>query len=146
MSEQHCIACHGKLTLRGATWICLKCNSEDVDASAVFMEDGQADYVFIDCHGASMYEGDSNTVVEGVMFDDQDSSKYEIVGKAVYAPNHNRKRRIKKDAVGKIRRCQACQDLTVRLRRREGADFYIPSVKHPSRKTLKKVEPVHYEP
>lgn len=146
MSEQHCIACHGKLTLRGATWICLKCNSEDVDASAVFIEDGEADYVFIDCHGATVYEGNSNTVSEGVKFDDNDPNKYEIVGKAVYAPNHNRKRRIKKEALGKIRRCQACQDLTVRLRRREGADFYIPSSRHPGRKSLKKVEPVHYEP
>jgi hypothetical protein len=57
----------------------------------------------------------------------------------VYAPTHSRRRRIKAEAFGKIRRCAACQDLTVRLRRREGPDFFIPSSKHPGRKKLKSV-------
>ncbi|MDH4034406.1 MAG: hypothetical protein OEV80_11475, partial [candidate division Zixibacteria bacterium] len=53
---------------------------------------------------------------------------------------------IKREALGSIRRCQACQDYTVRMRRKEGADFCIPSSKFPHRKTLKSVHHVSYEP
>ena len=34
----------------------------------------------------------------------------------------------------------SCQDYTVRMRRKEGPDFYIPSHKHPNRKKLKSVQ------
>ena len=99
--------------------------------------------MFIECPGATLYEPGTDHVVKGVAFnDDNDPTKgFTIVDRPLYAPTHTHRRRIKLDALGKIRRCQGCQDLTVRMRRREGPDFYIPSSKHPGRKKLKSVLP-----
>ncbi|MCX6826634.1 MAG: hypothetical protein NTV06_05130, partial [candidate division Zixibacteria bacterium] len=63
-----------------------------------------------------------------------------IISHPVYAPEHRKKRIIKKEHHHYIRRCQACQDLTVRLIRREGPDFYIPNSRFPRKKHLKPVE------
>ncbi|MEW5994038.1 MAG: hypothetical protein AB1744_06545 [Candidatus Zixiibacteriota bacterium] len=77
---------------------------------------------------------------------DDPSAGYEIVKHPVYAPNHTKRRRIKREVLGKIRRCQACQDYTVRMRRKEGPDFFIPSSKYPGRKKLKSVHHVTRAP
>jgi hypothetical protein len=98
--------------------------------------------VFIECPGATIYDPETREIVSGVKFiDDNDPSLgYEIIDKQVFAPNHRRRRLIKKEHVGLIRRCQACQDLTVRMIRSEGADFCVPNPRFPHRKRLKSVE------
>ncbi|SYZ74577.1 hypothetical protein TRIP_C90205 [Candidatus Zixiibacteriota bacterium] len=101
-----------------------------------------ADKMFIECPGATVYEPGTRNVVAGVhFFDDSDpSAGYEIIDHAVFAPEHRRRRIIKKEHAHSIRRCQACQDLTVRLMRREGPDFFIPNPRFPRKKRLKPVE------
>ncbi|MFH2035142.1 MAG: hypothetical protein ABIJ45_01965 [Candidatus Zixiibacteriota bacterium] len=98
--------------------------------------------VFIECPGATVYEEGTRNVIAGVEFiDESDPQKgYRIIDQPVYAPEHRKRRMIKKDHINSIRRCQACQDLTVRLIRREGEDFFIPSPKHPRKTKLKSVE------
>jgi len=100
------------------------------------------DKMFIECPGVTVYDSQTREVIAGVEFlDEQDpDAGYRIIGQPVYAPEHRRRRLIKKAHRGLIRRCQACQDLTVRLIRREGPDFYIPSARHPHRRQLKPVE------
>ena len=135
-----CINCGQTLLFSNGTKLCGKCNSEELTLAQVFTESADSDeYIFIECPGASIYEEGTNTVVAGARFlDERDATKgYRIEDHPVYAPDHKRKRRIKKDALGKIRRCQACQDLTVRLRRPEGPDFCIPSSRFPQRSKLK---------
>ncbi len=142
--DRSCINCGQSLIPRGKTWLCPTCNSNQLDETlSIFdgpLEDG---HLFIECPGATMYAPGTDTIVAGAKFhDDNDARRgYEIVDHQVFAPTHTRKRLIKKDALGKIRRCQGCQDYTVRLRRPEGPDFCIPSPKHPSRKKLKSVTP-----
>ena len=100
------------------------------------------DKMFIECPGATVYDPETREVIAGVQFIDEDdpSKGYRIVDQQVFAPEHRRRRLIKKEHLSSIRRCQACQDLTVRLMRREGADFFIPSPKHPRKTKLKSVE------
>ena len=139
-----CINCGQQLIQRAGILICLRCNSDVLSVSEIFIEPPENDdYTFIECPGATLFKESSNEVEAGVRFvDDDDPLKgYEIIDHPVYAPNHKKKRRIKAEAYGKIRRCQACQDLTIRMRRREGPDFFVPSSKHPGRKKLK---PVRY--
>jgi hypothetical protein len=134
---------------RKGVLVCLQCNPEQLHYEELF-EDRRDDdgYVFIDCPGATLYQPGTDIIVAGVKFyDENDPTKgFEIIKQPVYAPTHNKRRRIKSDALGKIRRCQGCQDYTVRMRRREGPDFYIPSVKHPHRTKLKSVEHTSFEP
>jgi len=142
MKKKSCVNCGRPLVLKNGVWFCRSCNSEDLDTSKIFVADFESDgYVFIECPGATLYTTDSHEVAAGVKWrDEKDPSQgYEIVNHPVYAPNHTKRRRIKKEAFGKIRRCQACQDYTVRMRRKEGVDFFIPSPKHPGRKKLKSV-------
>ena len=100
------------------------------------------DKVFIECPGATIYEPGTNNIIAGVRFFDEDdpSKGYEIIGNPVYAPGHRKRRLVKREHAGSIRRCQACQDLTVRMIRREGPDFYIPNHKNPHRRSLKPIE------
>jgi hypothetical protein len=139
-----CINCGKPLTIREGLRVCPHCNSEQVLEVSPFLESSDDDLIFIECPGATLYEDGSDRVSEGVRFiDDSDPSKgFEIVKRQVFAPTHTKRRRIKKEALGKIRRCQGCQDMTVRMRRKEGPDFCIPSVKHPGRTKLKSVLPV----
>jgi hypothetical protein len=144
-----CINCHRKLINKNNTWLCIECNSEDLELSQIFTEDSDIEsYIFLECPGATIYKDGSNEVEAGVRFYDHEKPDkgFEIIGKPTYAPTHKKKRRIKKDQVGRICRCQGCQDYTVRMRRREGADFFIPSTKYPGRKKLKSVHHVAYEP
>lgn len=151
VDTKHCENCNRPLVNQKGVWLCKYCNSKEIDQFTLFRDENQTaddDYIFIECPGATLYEPGTNEVEQGVKYHDRDDplKGYEIVGKAVFAPTHKRKRRIKKDALGKITRCQACQDYTVRMRRREGADFFIPSTKYPGRKKLKTVQHTTYEP
>jgi hypothetical protein len=140
-----CINCGKLLTPRGQVWLCLTCNSDALDDTLNILDSPLSnDQVFIECPGATIYEPGTETITAGVrFFDENDSTKgYEVIGHQIFAPTHNKRRMIKKEAIGRIRRCQACQDYTVRMRRPEGPDFFIPSPKHPGRKKLKTIEPV----
>ena len=143
MDKPHtCIHCGADLILHGSVRLCPNCNSADLEEARVFLDQSEDDdYVLIECPGASLYEPGTNNVTEGVEWNDEDdpSKAYRVVGRQIYAPTHTRYRRIKKDAAGNIRRCQGCQDYTIRMRRKEGPDFYIPSARHPRRKSLKSV-------
>jgi len=137
--ERTCINCGHLLVKTGDVRLCEYCNvNRDAFAQPFFEVDRSDDYVFIECPGATLYEPGTRTVIAGVDFHENDpSGGHRIVGQPVFAPTHTRRRRIKRDALGKIRRCQGCQDYTVRMMRPEGRDFFIPSVKHPGRKKLK---------
>ena len=145
INENKCINCGHQLTVRDGVSVCPECNSQYLREAQVFVSTGEGDsdeYVFIECPGATLYEDGTNDVVAGVEFNDNDdpAKGHRIVSHPVYAPTHTRWRRIKREALGKIRRCQGCQDYTVRMRRREGPDFFIPSHKHPGRKKLRTVK------
>ena len=144
-AQMQCISCNGRLITHKGVRICPRCNSDQIEVSQLFTEaQANDDYIYIECQGATLYDPETGEIVEGVKFlDDDDPSKgYKIINQPVYPPTHTKRRRIKPEAVGRIRRCQACQDYTVRMRRREGPDFFIPSHKHPKRKKLKTV--THY--
>lgn len=146
MSDHTCINCGRNLVMHHGRMICLQCNSDELNYTDIFKDNHDDDrFVMIECPGATLYEPGTNNVIAGVDLD-HPTKPGRIVEHPVYAPNHKKKRRIKKEAEGKIRRCRACQDYTIRMRRKEGADFYIPSVRHPQRKKLKTVEYVTYEP
>jgi len=148
--EKKCIGCGRALFKCEGVWLCPRCNRQAVEVSDVFIDhvEEAGEYIFIECPGATLYAPGTHDVIAGVRFhDDDDPLKgHRIVDHPVYAPNHNRKRRIKREALGKIRRCQACQDYTVRMRRKEGPDFFIPSSKHPDRQKLRSVRYKTYEP
>ena len=144
MSQNNlCENCGQELIRKNKASICLRCNSELLTESAIFFEAGdREEYIIIECPGASLYRDGTNEIEAGVKFldDDNPSRGYEIIDHAVYSPTHEKKRRIKAEAYGRIRRCRGCQDLTVRMRRQEGPDFIVPSVKHPKRTKLKSVK------
>lgn len=142
-----CINCGGPLLFVEETRLCGKCNTaatQELAAalhSAVYSpEDSETQ--FIECHGASVLDEKTGQVIEGVKFIDHPDGSYEvtIIKRQVFPPSHRKRRMVKREAFGKIRRCQACQDYTVRLRRKEGVDFCVPSREHPHRKKLKSVD------
>jgi ribosomal protein L37AE/L43A len=137
-----CINCQRDLVLHNGTWLCEKCNTRLDDVFEGVVDGVESDeYVFIECPGATLYEPGTNSVIRGVKFVNEDDPfmGHRIIVEPVYPPTHTKRRRIKREALGKIRRCQACQDYTIRMRRPEGPDFYIPSHKHPGRTKLKTV-------
>ena len=146
--KQKCINCNRPLIERKGVFVCLQCNPEQLDYEEIFEDKKEDGFVFIDCPGATLYQPGTENVVAGAKFHDEDdpSKGFSIVKEPVFAPTHTKRRRIKKEALGKIRRCQGCQDYTVRMRRPEGPDFFIPSHKHPNRTKLKSVEYSSYEP
>ncbi len=147
--KKRCINCGRPLYQQQGIWLCVKCNSHDIHAARIFIEEKESDdSVFIECPGATLYEPGTHNVIAGVKFHDNDDpfKGYKIIDKPMYAPNHTRRRRIKREALGQIRRCQACQDYTVRMQRKEGPDFFIPSSKFPHRTKLKSIQHVTYEP
>src|SRR5574341_1590369 len=129
-----CINCQKPLVERKGVLVCLQCNPEQLDYTEIFEDKKDDGYIFIDCPCATLYQPGTEIVAAGVKFhDENDPTKgFTIVKEPVYAPTHNKRRRIRRDALGKIRRCQGCQDYTVRMRRPEGPDFFIPSHKYPS--------------
>jgi len=142
--DKICINCGRGLVGHQGVPVCLNCNSNLLTEAEIFVEpQGNDEYVVIECRGATLYKPGTDEVEAGVRFlDDNDPGKgYEIVKHPVFAPTHEHKRRIKTEAYGRIRRCRGCQDLTVRMRRPEGPDLFLPSAKHPKRTRLK---PVRY--
>jgi len=115
-------------------------------------------YVFVKCHGVSIYERDEENktvqvdgdgtvkriVAEGVDFDHPvtDNENVAIVGNQLYSPNHQEVFLVKKEDARLIRRCPSCQDLTVRGVRSEGVDFCIPSEKNKGQTKLKSTAPI----
>lgn len=140
VESKNCIGCGRQLIQRRGVDVCLHCNSELLSAAEIFIEAGDGEeYVIVECFGATLYKQGTNDVAAGLKFtDDDDPSKgHKIIDHPVYASTHKKKRRIKREALGRLRRCQACQDLTVRMRRPEGPDLFVPSAKHPGRTKLK---------
>jgi hypothetical protein len=144
MSDEHsCVNCRRELALINGVWLCRNCNSPETEQLQTILGDNLEDdeWIFIKCPGATLYDPESGAIIQGVKFNDDDDpfQGHKIIGEPVYAPTHTKRRRIKRDALGHIRRCQGCQDYTIRMRRREGRDFFIPSLKHPGRTKLKSV-------
>jgi rRNA maturation protein Nop10 len=136
MSEpkQICRHCGGELESVGGLPVCLSCNDSHGEHYNLLSESigdfaEQSDKVLIECPGATIYHADNGEVSAGVKFIDNDdpSRGYEIVGHRVYGPKHVKRRWVKKEDVHLIRRCQSCQDYTIRMRRKEGPNLYIPS-------------------
>ena len=103
-----CINCGQELIRRSQVEVCLRCNSELLTEAAIFIEAGdQAEYIFIECPGATLYHDGTNEVKAGVKFRDENNPSlgHEIIDEPVYAPTHTKKRRIKPEAYGRIRRC-----------------------------------------
>jgi hypothetical protein len=120
-----------------------KTETKDPVSNPFVQESSMAnDKVFIECPGATIYEPGTRHIIAGVrFFDESNPSKgYEIVANPVYAPEHRGRRLVRRADAGCLRRCQACQDLTVRMMRREGPDFYIPNSKHPRKRQLRSID------
>jgi hypothetical protein len=143
MTEHNtCINCDQELVHINGLWLCRNCNSPEIEQYQTILEQSASDdQIFIECPGATLYDPNSNAVIAGVKFiDENDPFKgYKIIGHQVFSPTHTKLRRINKEALGHIRRCQGCQDYTIRMRRKEGPDFFIPSSKFPKRTKLKSV-------
>ena len=142
-----CVGCGGPLLFVDETRLCPKCNSAAsheltaVLSQTLVIPNGE-DRQLIECPGASLYDEVTGRVIEGADFVEHEAGVYEVklVKHAVFPPGHRRKRMITREAFGKIRRCRFCQDYTVRMRRKEGVDFCVPSRKFPHRKKLKPVD------
>ena len=132
--KQTCPHCGRELETIGGLDICVHCNDtkgafyNHLTASInEFAED--TDKVLIECPGATLYHPGTREVAAGVRFNDPNdpAKEFEIVKHPVYGPKHVRRRWINRDDVHLIRRCQSCQDHTIRMQRQEGPDMYIPS-------------------
>ena len=124
-NQEICPICGKQMKNFNDVFICVDCNDRYGDyynffANAVseYKGDDGKEMVMVDCPGATIYDENNNEVVQGVKWNDpRDFSKgYTIVGKRVYAPDHQPKRVIPKEKVNNICRCQACQDLTIKMR------------------------------
>lgn len=154
--DQHadfCISCGLPLIFLDEAKLCGRCNSEQTIELASALS-GQLNIPngderqFIECPGASLYDDKTGLVSEGADFIEHDDGSYEarIVKRPHFPPGHCRRRLVSREKFGKIRRCQACQDYTVRLKRKEGVDFCIPSAKFPRRTKLKSIDIVSHRP
>jgi len=108
-----CTHCGRPLASEGGIDLCLYCNQ--IATPADVEQDGKT---VIECPGATLYDVESGQVLKGVKFYDQDdfTRGYEIVDEPVFAPGHIPRRLIDAAQVGRIARCQSCQDYTVRMR------------------------------
>jgi hypothetical protein len=136
--QRLCKHCGEKLQVVGGLPICLKCNDRRGDyynalARSICDFSEESDKIMIECPGATLYHPGTNEVAAGVSFvnPDDPSQGYTIVKRPVYGPKHVQKRWIKKEDAHLIRRCESCQDYTIRMKRKEGPDLYIPSRKGP---------------
>ena len=131
-----CTHCGSPLQNMGGVMLCPTCNDHPGEfgsqlSSAVRDFAIDSDKVLIECPGATLYYPGTNEIASGVRFIDNDnpSKGHEIVGKIVYGPKHVRRRWVKKEDAHLIRRCQSCQDYTIRMKRKEGPNLYISSRK-----------------
>lgn len=133
-----CQHCGSPLEIIGGLPLCPRCSDREGRyynplSSSINDFADHSDQVLITCHGATLYDPITNDVIAGVRFiDDSDPSQgYEIIDHSVYGPRHVKRRWVKRDDVHLIRRCESCQDYTIRMKRKEGPDLYIPSRKGP---------------
>ena len=107
-----CTHCGRPLIHEGGVDICLVCNQLQAP------EDAASSKLVIECPGATLYDVETGAVLQGVKWHDPDnvSLGYEIEGKAIFAQGHVARRVIEPENAGKITRCRACQDFTVRMR------------------------------
>jgi hypothetical protein len=124
-TSEICPICGRRMRKFEEVYLCVDCNDRYGDyynffASAVqeYKGGGGEEMVMIDCPGATIYDEDNITIIQGVQWNDADdfSSGYKIVDKQVFAPGHQAKRVIPRSKVNNICRCQACQDLTIKVR------------------------------
>jgi hypothetical protein len=136
--KSFCQYCGEELQDVGGLPICPQCNDRRGEhynflfqSISDFSE--KSDKVLIECPGATLYHPGTNDIAGGVRFNNPDDplQGYEIVGQPVYGPKHVRRRWVKKENSHLIRRCESCQDHTIRMRRKEGPDLYIPSRRGP---------------
>ena len=146
-----CVSCGAKLIFESRTRLCTKCNTPETKSYLVTLGKALGDIdqhepIVIECPGASICDSETGMVNEGAEFIDKPDGSYEvkIVSRPVYPPGHTRKKLISPEIFGRVRRCQACQDYTVRQMRREGPDFCAPSSKFPNRTKLKTVTDVSH--
>jgi formylmethanofuran dehydrogenase subunit E len=107
-----CTHCGRPLTLEGGVEICLVCNE------LIIADDAAVSKVVIECPGATLYDVETGAVLQGVKWHDPENVAlgFEIVGTPIFAPKHAVRRVIEAENIGKITRCRACQDYTVRMR------------------------------
>ena len=122
---QLCPICGKSMRRFRDQYICVNCNDRYGDyynffANAVkdFRKDDGEEMVLIECPGATIYDEHNNEVIEGVKWNDPHDFRkgHTIVGKPVYAGDHQPKRLVPVAKANNICRCRACQDLTVRMR------------------------------
>jgi len=136
-SQENCRICGRKLQTIGDMYRCPYCDNRDEESlgplsSSINDFAKDVDKVLIECPGATLYRPGTDEVISGVKFlNDDFPFEYEIVGGAVFGPHHVHHRWVKKEDLHLIRRCQSCQDYTIRMKRKEGANLYIPSRKGP---------------
>jgi hypothetical protein len=108
-----CIHCGRSLTRQGGVELCLVCNSMATQAELAVEPK-----TVIECPGATLYDVESGRILEGVKWNDTADFTlgHVIIKNEVFAPMHMTRRLLAADQVGKIARCQACQDHTVRMR------------------------------
>jgi hypothetical protein len=133
--------------------ICPRCNDTQGEYYNFFSRNASdfgaaSDRIMIECHGASLYRPGTDEVIAGVKFADPDNPAggFEIIGQPLYGPLHVKRRWVKKDDAHLIRRCQSCQDYTVRMRRKEGPDLFIPSRHKPQRQSARHGQSTGYKP
>lgn len=108
-----CTHCGRPLTHAGGVDLCLVCNTIATPADLV-----AEPKVVIECPGATLYDVESGRILEGVKWNDNSDYTlgHVIIKNEVFAPMHMARRLLGSEQVGKIARCQACQDYTVRMR------------------------------
>jgi hypothetical protein len=107
-----CTHCGRPLAHEGGVDICLVCNQ------LVAAEGDESTKVVIECPGVTLYDVETGAVLQGVKWYDPENVGlgFEIVGKQMFAQGHVVRRVIEAENLGKITRCRACQDYTVRMR------------------------------
>ena len=108
-----CEHCGRPLSAEGGIELCLFCNQIATPADHLVTEK-----TVIECPGGTLYDVETGRVLRGVKFFDQDdfTKGFEIVDEPVFSPGHIARRLIEPAQVGRIARCQSCQDYTVRMR------------------------------
>jgi len=107
-----CTHCGRPLSLEGGVDICLVCNQ------LAAADEAETSKVVIECPGVTLYDVETGAVLQGVKWHDPENVAlgFEIVIKQIFAQGHVVRRVIETENLGKITRCRACQDYTVRMR------------------------------
>jgi len=124
--DRICAICGKRMRQFKGIFMCLECNDKYGEYYSFFskavsefkQEEDGAEKVLVECPGATIYDESNQSIIRGVRWKDpQDYTKgCEIVGQAIYAPGHEKKRLVDRESAVRIGRCKACQDFTVRMR------------------------------